>query len=345
MLVFGGSRFLGAQQRRAPGGRRSIPRPPDRAPRAGRARQPVDARLQAADPERRAGSSSRSVPAKPDEAAKLIEPALVEQADAAAESFGHIRYRGIAERAARRLAAAGAEAEATTTIDSADRHAGATDGERPAGQDGGDRGAQGDPRGRRRPTKSEGESEEAEGGRRRPSFVVEGGSGHLAGPSSLSGSASQRSSSDHRPGTPQSHGARCGTPRGARSRTRGTRRECLWESREGSACTCLGGRSPWTEGYGEIVAAPHPNGAVCPVDRASRCGSAWGSETRSVVAGLFHLSRSAARLGFAAKRGLLSRDRLCAARQTNRARLTSTRGSWYSRARETYKDPHEVDPR
>jgi hypothetical protein len=58
-------------------------------------------------------------PAKPDEAAKLIEPALVEQADVAAESFGHIRYRGIAERVARRLADVGAEAEATKTIDSA----------------------------------------------------------------------------------------------------------------------------------------------------------------------------------------------------------------------------------
>jgi len=58
------------------------------------------------------------VPAKPDEATRLIEPALVEQATVAAESFGHIRYRGIAERVARRLAAAGAEAEATKTIDS-----------------------------------------------------------------------------------------------------------------------------------------------------------------------------------------------------------------------------------
>jgi hypothetical protein len=56
--------------------------------------------------------------AKPDEAAKLIEPALVQQADAAAESFGHIRYRGLAERVARRFAAAGAEAEAAGTIDS-----------------------------------------------------------------------------------------------------------------------------------------------------------------------------------------------------------------------------------
>jgi hypothetical protein len=57
--------------------------------------------------------------AKPDEAAKLIEPALVDQADVAAESLGHVRYRAIAERIARRLAAIGAEAEATQTIDSA----------------------------------------------------------------------------------------------------------------------------------------------------------------------------------------------------------------------------------
>lgn len=58
-------------------------------------------------------------PAKPDEAAKLIEPALVAQPHAAAESFGHVRYRGISERVARRLAAAGAETEAEKTIDSA----------------------------------------------------------------------------------------------------------------------------------------------------------------------------------------------------------------------------------
>ena len=49
----------------------------------------------------------------------MLDPALVEQADAAAESFGHIRYRGVAERVARRMAAAGAEGEATKTLDSA----------------------------------------------------------------------------------------------------------------------------------------------------------------------------------------------------------------------------------
>jgi hypothetical protein len=59
------------------------------------------------------------VPAEPDEAAKLIEPALVEESEAAAESFGHIRYRTIAERVAVRLAAAGAEPAAARTIDSA----------------------------------------------------------------------------------------------------------------------------------------------------------------------------------------------------------------------------------
>jgi hypothetical protein len=58
-------------------------------------------------------------PAKPDEAATLIEPALVEEADVAAESFGHIRYRAIAERVARRLTEVGAEAEGTKTIDAA----------------------------------------------------------------------------------------------------------------------------------------------------------------------------------------------------------------------------------
>jgi hypothetical protein len=58
-------------------------------------------------------------PPKPDDAAELIEPALVEQAEVAAESFGHIRYRGIAERVAQRLAAVGEEATAAATIDSA----------------------------------------------------------------------------------------------------------------------------------------------------------------------------------------------------------------------------------
>jgi len=55
--------------------------------------------------------------ASPEEAAKLLEPALVEDADAAADTFGHIRYRGLAERAAKRLADAGAEEEGARTID------------------------------------------------------------------------------------------------------------------------------------------------------------------------------------------------------------------------------------
>jgi hypothetical protein len=38
------------------------------------------------------------------------------------------------------------------------------------------------------------------------------------------------------------------------------------------------------------------------------------------------------RLGFPGYQGVINRD-LCAARQTNRARLTSTRRIWYSRAR------------
>jgi hypothetical protein len=57
--------------------------------------------------------------ARPDDAAKLIEPVLVEQSDTSAESFGHIRYRKLAERIAQRLAAIGADAEASSTIDSA----------------------------------------------------------------------------------------------------------------------------------------------------------------------------------------------------------------------------------
>jgi len=58
-------------------------------------------------------------PAKPDEAAGLIEPALVEQAETAAESMGHIRYQTVARRLAERLADKGAEAEATRTLDAA----------------------------------------------------------------------------------------------------------------------------------------------------------------------------------------------------------------------------------
>ena len=59
------------------------------------------------------------VPADPDGAAALIEPALVERAPQSAESFGHVRFRALAERVAKRLAAAGAESDALTTMDSA----------------------------------------------------------------------------------------------------------------------------------------------------------------------------------------------------------------------------------
>lgn len=58
-------------------------------------------------------------PAKPDEAAKLLEPTLVDEADVAAETFGHLRYRGLAERVARRLGEAGATTEATKVVDKA----------------------------------------------------------------------------------------------------------------------------------------------------------------------------------------------------------------------------------
>jgi hypothetical protein len=57
--------------------------------------------------------------AKPDEAASLIEPALVEKSNTAAETLGHIRYRTVAERLALRLAEKGADAEAAKTLDSA----------------------------------------------------------------------------------------------------------------------------------------------------------------------------------------------------------------------------------
>jgi hypothetical protein len=57
-------------------------------------------------------------PAKPDEAARLIEPALVDRAQTAAETMGHIRYGTVAARLALRLADKGAEAVAAKTLDS-----------------------------------------------------------------------------------------------------------------------------------------------------------------------------------------------------------------------------------
>ncbi|MGE5690927.1 MAG: hypothetical protein ACM33B_10270 [Pseudomonadota bacterium] len=55
--------------------------------------------------------------AKPDEATSIVAPALVERAQEAADSFGHIRYRGVVERIATRLAAAGATDEAVGALD------------------------------------------------------------------------------------------------------------------------------------------------------------------------------------------------------------------------------------
>jgi hypothetical protein len=57
--------------------------------------------------------------ADPDAATDLIEPVLVDEAQTALETLGHIRYRTIAERTAKRLEAAGADAAAATTLDSA----------------------------------------------------------------------------------------------------------------------------------------------------------------------------------------------------------------------------------
>ena len=57
--------------------------------------------------------------ADPDEATDLIEPVLVDEAQTALETLGHIRYRTIAERTAKRLEAAGADAAAAKTLDSA----------------------------------------------------------------------------------------------------------------------------------------------------------------------------------------------------------------------------------
>jgi hypothetical protein len=55
--------------------------------------------------------------ARPEDAIAYVEPALVEQADEAAGTLGHLRYRSITERLATRLAAAGAEDEAARALD------------------------------------------------------------------------------------------------------------------------------------------------------------------------------------------------------------------------------------
>jgi hypothetical protein len=119
VLVFGGSRFLEGSNDVL---REVVDRLPDR-------RIALHARVALGNPlildyklieptEDLLGRKCRIEKAKPDEAMTLIEPALVQQADTAAESFGHIRYRGLAERVARRFVQAGAEAEAASTLDS-----------------------------------------------------------------------------------------------------------------------------------------------------------------------------------------------------------------------------------
>ncbi|HKG10520.1 MAG TPA: hypothetical protein VKB07_08110 [Gaiellaceae bacterium] len=65
------------------------------------------------------GVDLRVTPARPHEAARVLEPALVERAATAAETMGHIRYRTVAERLAVRLADQGADAAAARTLDSA----------------------------------------------------------------------------------------------------------------------------------------------------------------------------------------------------------------------------------
>ena len=57
--------------------------------------------------------------ADPGAALNLIEPVLVDEAETAVESLGHIRYRALAERTAKRLEAAGADTAAAKTLDSA----------------------------------------------------------------------------------------------------------------------------------------------------------------------------------------------------------------------------------
>jgi len=68
---------------------------------------------------REGGPELKVMPKRPDEATQLIAPALVGRPQEAAESFGHVRYRALSERIARRLAAAGAEEEAAQTVDKA----------------------------------------------------------------------------------------------------------------------------------------------------------------------------------------------------------------------------------
>jgi hypothetical protein len=57
--------------------------------------------------------------ADPGAAMNLLEPVLVDEAGTAAESLGHVRFRAVAERTAKRLEAAGAETVAAKTLDAA----------------------------------------------------------------------------------------------------------------------------------------------------------------------------------------------------------------------------------
>jgi hypothetical protein len=55
--------------------------------------------------------------ADPGAAMNLLEPVLVDEAGTAAESLGHVRFRAVAERTAKRLEAAGADTVAAKTLD------------------------------------------------------------------------------------------------------------------------------------------------------------------------------------------------------------------------------------
>ena len=65
----------------------------------------------------------------------------------------------------------------------------------------------------------------------------------------------------------------------------------------------------------------------------SACGGGRGVQKLCQSPRIQFINSMHRRLDFAGFQGLISRDRLCAARQANRARLTSTRRIWYSRAR------------
>ena len=187
--------------------------------------------------------------ADPDEATDLIEPVLVDEAQTALETLGHIRYRTIAERTAKRLEAAGADAAAAKTLDSAIEALAArkVDG-RPIKpeviEDLKETRKELAPKSKAKP-RAKAKKPSDYRGRLRPRVGA-----------ALTPLRRATARGLHGPrGTPRSRGARAATPRGARSRIRGTAR-VRREWSDGSGHTYPGERFASVSGYGSILLAP-----------------------------------------------------------------------------------------